>query len=89
MPVRTHLSVPATPAERGEEFGATNSDAIALTLERYRELFTHLTGEPVDLRAAGTQALEAIFFLDGQRGWAAGWAGTILKTAVMSEPPGV
>ena len=28
-----------------------------------------------------TQTMEAIFFLDEQHGWAAGWAGTILRTA--------
>lgn len=60
MHVRTHLSAPATPADRGEEFGAAHADAIGSTVERYRELFTHQNGTPVDLRAAGTEALGAI-----------------------------
>jgi isopenicillin-N N-acyltransferase-like protein len=60
MNVRTHVSAPASPAERGEEFGAAHADAVVLTLERYRELFAHMAGEPVDLRAAGIEALAAI-----------------------------
>jgi isopenicillin-N N-acyltransferase-like protein len=60
MTLRTHLSAPATPGERGEELGAAHADAIATTLERYRELFTRLAGEPVDLRAAGAEAHAAI-----------------------------
>ena len=60
MAIRTHTSAPATPAERGEEFGAAHGDAIATTIERYRELFAHLAGRPVELRDAGTEALATI-----------------------------
>jgi isopenicillin-N N-acyltransferase-like protein len=60
MPTRTHVSAPATPFDRGEEIGAAHADEIGLTLERYRELFALLDEQPVDLRAAGTEALEAI-----------------------------
>jgi isopenicillin-N N-acyltransferase-like protein len=60
MSVRTHVSPPATPAQRGEEFGAAHADAVALTLERYHRLFAHFAGGPVDVRAAGTEALGAI-----------------------------
>lgn len=60
MSLRTHLSIPAEPLQRGEEFGAAHPEQIAMTLERYRTLFAHLAGEPVDLRAAGTEALVAI-----------------------------
>ncbi|HEY3773814.1 MAG TPA: C45 family peptidase [Solirubrobacteraceae bacterium] len=60
MPTRTHVSAPATPFDRGEEFGAAHSAAIGSTIERYRELFAHQNGGPLDLRAAGAEALEAI-----------------------------
>jgi isopenicillin-N N-acyltransferase-like protein len=60
MTVRTHLSTPADPTQRGEEFGAAHPEQITMTLERYRELFAHLSGAPVDLHAAGTEALAAI-----------------------------
>lgn len=58
--MRTHVSPPSSPADRGEEFGSVNADAIAATLARYRELFARLAGEPVDLRAVGDEALEVI-----------------------------
>lgn len=60
MNVRTHVSAPASPADRGEELGAAHGDAVALTLERYRMLFAQLAGEPVDVGAAGAQALRTI-----------------------------
>src|ERR1700744_34170 len=59
MPTRTHVSAPATPLDRGEEFGAAHSAAIESTLERYRELFAHQNGGPLDLRRAGAEALES------------------------------
>src|SRR5262249_30998528 len=31
-------------------------------------------------KSGTTQSIEAVFFLDQQRGWAIGWAGTILRT---------
>ncbi|HEU4657716.1 MAG TPA: C45 family peptidase [Capillimicrobium sp.] len=55
-----HVSPPASPAERGEELGAAHPAAIAANLERYAELFAIVARGAVDLRALGTEALEAI-----------------------------
>jgi isopenicillin-N N-acyltransferase-like protein len=58
--VRVFTSAPASPQKRGEEFGAVHADQVAATLERYKELFAHLSGGPVDLPPLGTEALSAI-----------------------------
>ena len=89
MPTRTHVSTPATPFDRGEELGAAYADEIGLTLERYRELFTLLDGQPVDLRAAGTEALEVIagFAPDAEaeiRGIAAGAGLQVTDVAALN-----
>jgi isopenicillin-N N-acyltransferase-like protein len=58
--VRTHISPPASPADRGEAFGSEHAEPIAAALERYRKLFQTLAGETVDLRPAGQEALAVI-----------------------------
>lgn len=58
--IRTYISAPASPFDRGEAFGSDNSEQVAVTLARYRELFDTLAPEPVDLRAAGEEALTVI-----------------------------
>jgi isopenicillin-N N-acyltransferase-like protein len=58
--VRTHISPPASPADRGEAFGREHADPVAATVQRYRELFATLAGETVDLRAPGEEALAVI-----------------------------
>lgn len=58
--VRTHVSPPAPPGPRGEEFGAAHAGDIAASVERYTELFTAVAGAPVDLRPLGEEALGAI-----------------------------
>ncbi len=58
--VPAFTSAPAPPDLRGEEFGAAHISEIAATLERYDELFWHLSGGPVDLRPMGAEALAAI-----------------------------
>ena len=37
--IARHVSAPASPAERGREFGAARAGLVAHTLARYRELF--------------------------------------------------
>jgi isopenicillin-N N-acyltransferase-like protein len=58
--VRTYTSPPASPADRGEQFGRDHAERVTATLDRYRGLFTELAGEPVDLHAVGEEALRAI-----------------------------
>jgi isopenicillin-N N-acyltransferase-like protein len=49
-----HVSAPASPAERGREFGAAQADLVANTLARYRELFDAAHGlQPVQIRELG------------------------------------
>jgi isopenicillin-N N-acyltransferase-like protein len=59
-PVRTFTSAPASPHERGEEFGAANAADVAATFDRYAELFAAVAGSPVELRLLGEEALTAI-----------------------------
>jgi isopenicillin-N N-acyltransferase-like protein len=58
--ITSHLSAPATPADRGEAFGAAHADDVAGTIERYERLFAHLADGPFDLRPLGEEALRAI-----------------------------
>src|SRR5262245_17003795 len=49
-----HVSAPASPAERGREFGAAQADLVANTLARYRELFDAAHGlQPAQIRELG------------------------------------
>ena len=58
--VRTFVSAPTAPGDRGEEFGAVHAEMIAATIESYRELFAAVAGSAVDLRPLGEEALAAI-----------------------------
>ena len=58
--MRTYVSAPAAPFDRGEAFGSDNSEQIAVTFAGYRELFDALAPQPIDLRAAGEEALAVI-----------------------------
>ncbi len=55
--IRHFVSRPATPGERGREFGEAHSVEIARSVEVYRELFARLAGSPVDLRQLGKAAM--------------------------------
>lgn len=54
---RTYVSRPASPFERGNEFGEANAIEIESTLDRYRRLFAQLAGSSIDLQKLGTAAL--------------------------------
>lgn len=58
--IQHYRSRPASPAERGRDFGAAHPAAIAATAEKYTRLFAVTAGHPVDLPALGREALVSI-----------------------------
>jgi isopenicillin-N N-acyltransferase-like protein len=58
--IRTYVSAETTPGDRGRAFGANNQQAVASTIQAYRDLFTVMAGESVDLRQYGREAIAAI-----------------------------
>jgi isopenicillin-N N-acyltransferase-like protein len=58
--ISTYVSVKATPGARGQSFGADHRAAIASTIRVYRDLFTAMAGEEVDLMQFGGEAMDAI-----------------------------
>ncbi len=58
--IQYYRSGPASPAERGWDFGAAHPAAIAATAEKYARLFAVTAGQPVDLPALGHEALVSI-----------------------------
>ncbi|MGN6678474.1 MAG: C45 family autoproteolytic acyltransferase/hydrolase, partial [Streptosporangiaceae bacterium] len=58
--IRHYRSAPATPYERGLDFGSAHSAAIAATAARYADLFAATAGRQVDALALGSDAMTAI-----------------------------
>jgi len=58
--IRTHVSTPAAPWERGRAFGAAFERDIRRTAEHYGELFSSVAGREVDPAEFGPAALAAI-----------------------------
>lgn len=58
--IRTYVSAKATPGARGRTFGADHQAAIASAIGAYRDLFTVMAGEEVDLTQFGSEAMKAI-----------------------------
>lgn len=58
--IRSFVSDPANPHERGRAFGEAWRDEICDTVAGYAELFARTAGEEVDLRALGDEAHGAI-----------------------------
>lgn len=59
--VRTHLSRPMSPGDRGREFGRCNADAVKNTISFYRRLVQRDFGAgEADVRHWGEQAADAI-----------------------------
>jgi isopenicillin-N N-acyltransferase like protein len=59
--IARHLSRPATPAQRGREFGAARAGQVAHTLARYRELFQAAHGlAPAQIRELGGRVEAAL-----------------------------
>jgi isopenicillin-N N-acyltransferase like protein len=58
--IRHYRSGPASPRDRGRDFGAVHSAAISATADKYERLFAVTGGCQVDLPALGGQALMSI-----------------------------
>jgi isopenicillin-N N-acyltransferase like protein len=58
--IRQYRSAPATPRDRGRDFGAAHAIAIAATADKYAELFAATAGRAVDLDPFGREALASI-----------------------------
>jgi isopenicillin-N N-acyltransferase like protein len=58
--IRHYSSRPAPPRERGLDFGAAHSAAIAATADKYSRLFAAVAGGPVDVARLGAEALASI-----------------------------
>jgi isopenicillin-N N-acyltransferase-like protein len=58
--IRHYRSAPATPGNRGRDFGSAQAAAIAATAGKYTRLFSAAAGHPVDLPALGRAALTSI-----------------------------
>ncbi|HEY7433093.1 MAG TPA: C45 family peptidase [Streptosporangiaceae bacterium] len=58
--IRHYRSAPASPGDRGHDFGAAHPAAVAATADKYARLFAAVAGRPVDMLAAGREALAAI-----------------------------
>jgi isopenicillin-N N-acyltransferase like protein len=58
--IRHYRSAPASPRDRGRDFGAAHPAEIRATAEIYSELFAATAQRPVGIRAVGQEALAAI-----------------------------
>jgi isopenicillin-N N-acyltransferase like protein len=59
--IARHVSPPASPAERGREFGAAHGGLVAHTLARYRELFAATQGlAPEQVAALGGRVADTL-----------------------------
>src|SRR5271166_6036280 len=58
--IRHYTSAPASPRDRGRDFGAAHSAVIAATTSKYAALFAATAGREVDIPALGREALASI-----------------------------
>jgi isopenicillin-N N-acyltransferase like protein len=58
--IRHYRSAPASPRDRGRDFGAAHPAEIRATAESYSQLFAATAGHPVEMQVAGQEALAAI-----------------------------
>jgi isopenicillin-N N-acyltransferase like protein len=58
--IRHYRSAPASPRDRGRDFGAAHSAVIAATADKYAALFAATAGYQVDIQALGSEALASI-----------------------------
>jgi isopenicillin-N N-acyltransferase-like protein len=58
--IHRYRSAPATPYDRGHDFGAVHGEAIRRVIAHYDELLGLLTAQPVDVSDFGDEALGAI-----------------------------
>jgi isopenicillin-N N-acyltransferase-like protein len=82
--IRSYVSPPATPRERGVDFGVSHAREIATTVGDYGALFAAMAQAPVDLEVHGAEALAVI------EEWAPEYAAEIAGIAAgAGVPPGV
>jgi isopenicillin-N N-acyltransferase like protein len=79
--IRSYVSRPAPPRERGVDFGGAHAREIGAAVDDYDALFAAAAGEPVDMEASGEEALAVI------ENWAPEYASEMIGIAAGADLP--